>query len=424
MVRIGKENLAPASQDLLARCGELVSTAPGTPDTNTLDLTDRQLNGALQQVATEESIALGARAGEITAARLGGAITRISEIRRGVSGFRVSISDPTNTGGVLSGYAALEGSTVTGGAAGDGDFVGEGKLSGFLNVRYGFGDKDGTDREDAYDFTNWGLTAGADYRVNSKFTVGGLLTYSDLDTDFDSTQYTVSGGGVDSDGWGLSAFGTYNHEMFYVDGLIGYGRMDYDVKRSVFYVPGPDAEGTAEDGAPRAFNAKADTDSDDFVASLGIGHDGSRGALNYGPFARLTYYKIDIDGYREKGTGATEFALAVDDQDVESLTTSIGGRVSYSISRSFGVVLPYARAEWIHEFDNDARTVSATYVHDPNSTLLAARTNDPDRDYGFLGVGVSAVMPHGYQLFVDYQGLVGYRDLTEHQFVAGLRAEF
>jgi hypothetical protein len=132
MVRIGKENLAPASQDLLARCGELVSTAPGTPDTNTLDLTDRQLNGALQQVATEESIALGARAGEITAARLGGAITRISEIRRGVSGFRVSISDPTNTGGVLSGYAALEGSTVTGGAAGDGDFVGEGKLSGFL----------------------------------------------------------------------------------------------------------------------------------------------------------------------------------------------------------------------------------------------------------------------------------------------------
>lgn len=352
---------------------------------------------------------------------MGGAITRISEIRRGVTGFRVSISDPANTGGVLAGYAAPEGSTVTGGAAGDGDFFGEGKLSGFLNVRYGFGDKDGTDREDGFDFSNWGLTGGVDYRIDSKFTVGGLLTYSDLDTDFDTTQNTVSGGGVDSDGWGLSAFGTYNHEIFYVDGLIGFGRMDYDIQRSVFYVPGP--KSTVGSG-PRAFDAKADTDSDDFVASLGIGHDASRGALSYGPFARITYYKIDIDGYRETGTGATELALAVDDQEVKSLTTSIGGRVSYSISRSFGVVLPYARAEWIHEFDNDARTIGATYIHDPNSTLLAARTNNPDRDYGFLGVGVSAVMPHGYQLFLDYQGLIGFRDINEHRFVAGLRAEF
>jgi outer membrane autotransporter protein len=87
-------------------------------------------------------------------------------------------------------------------------------------------------------------------------------------------------------------------------------------------------------------------------------------------------------------------------------------------------VQPYARAEWIHEFDNDARTVGATYVFDPNSTPLLARTNEPDRDYGLLGLGVSAVLPKGYQAFLDYQGLVGFRDLSSHRFLAGLRMEF
>lgn len=421
------ENLSPASQSLLARCGELVQSAPGAAkDDNTLGLTDQQLNGALQQVASEEAIALGARGGDISTARLGGAITRISQIRRGATGFRVSIANPTSNGSSLAGGVTPEMLAVIGGAAGDGGLASDGKLSGFLNVNYGFGDKDGTDREDGFDFSNWGLTAGLDYRINSEFTIGGLVTYSDLDTDFDTTQYTVSGGSADSDGWGLSAYGLYNHESFYVDGLIGFGRVDYDLQRNVFYTAGPDAKGTSEtyNNGVRAFNAKADTNSDDFVASLGVGFDASRDALSYGPYARLSYYKIDIDGYRESGTGATELALAVDDQKVKSLTSSIGARVSYSLSRAFGVVIPYARAEWVHEFDNDARTVGATYIFDPNSTPLDARTNEPDRDYGYIGLGVSSVMPQGYQLFVDYQGVIGFKDLSEHRFIAGLRAEF
>jgi outer membrane autotransporter protein len=171
-------------------------------------------------------------------------------------------------------------------------------------------------------------------------------------------------------------------------------------------------------------DADADTDGDDFVASLGLGYDWSRDALTFGPYARLTYYESNIDGYTEGGTGATELALKVDDQSVESLTSSIGARLSYAISQSFGVIIPQIRAEWVHEYSNDARDIAATYVFDPNQIPLLAKTNDPDRDYGYIGVGVSSVLPQGRQLFLDYQGLVGYRDLEDHRIVAGLRLEF
>jgi outer membrane lipase/esterase len=115
--------------------------------------------------------------------------------------------------------------------------------------------------------------------------------------------------------------------------------------------------------------------------------------------------------------------LTVDDQDWDSLTTTLGGGASYASSRDWGVLIPFARVAWVHEFENDSQKMKAFYTVDPQQNNLVAQTDDPDRDYFELGIGVSAVMRGGLQAFFDYQTLLGYSDLTDHIFTIGIRSE-
>jgi hypothetical protein len=233
-----QEELSGQSLGLLDRCTELVLTANGLPVSDgALDLTDAQLNGALQQLATEEAAALGSRGENIASGRIGAAIGRLSEIRRGATGFRVSLITPEGNQS-LTQENLLAGGFATGGAAqagGGNPFLDEGRLSGFLNVAYGFGNKDATDREDGFDFSSWMATGGVDYRINDKLTLGGMLSYGTLDADFDSTSYTVSGGSADSEVWGLTLYGLFTEGPFYADALVGYGWTDYEMERRVLY---------------------------------------------------------------------------------------------------------------------------------------------------------------------------------------------
>jgi uncharacterized protein with beta-barrel porin domain len=172
------------------------------------------------------------------------------------------------------------GSLLTGGAA-SGDLASEGRLSGFLNVRYGFGSKDETAREDGFDFDHWGVTGGLDYRLTDDFTLGGAISYTKLNADFNQSGFNVFGGSADSDGWGIAAYGIYSKKGFYVDGLLGYGQVSNELSRRVFYSAGADAQGTSTaDGGVREFSGKADPDSNDFTASLGAGFDYNQGALS------------------------------------------------------------------------------------------------------------------------------------------------
>jgi len=102
----------------------------------------------------------------------------------------------------------------------------------------------------------------------------------------------------------------------------------------------------------------------------------------------------------------------------------LGAQVSYAFSQSFGVLVPQGQVGWVHEFENDSEQFSAVYVDDPNQNQLLAETNDPDRDYFELGLGVSAVFKRGTQAFVYYDTVLGFDDVTDHVFTVGGRMEF
>ncbi len=409
----------PGTVPLFDTCRAMVQTGnevnnTGGPTRDSLGLTGGQLSASLQQIATEEFAATESMATEISSTRLNTVLTRLIEVRRGVRGFSVAGLSPDDRPSAVAG-AYAPGVGERGGAAGENDTWG--RLGVFLNASYGMGNRDETLRSDEFDFDTYEVVGGADYRVTDHVVLGGAVSYFNVDADF-KNKPTVNGGSVDADGWGGFLYGTYYGDRFYVDGMAGYAKSDYDVKRKILIPSNNPSIPTINE------TAKASPDSDDYTLSAGAGYTLGQGALSYGPYARLTYLKVDVDDYRERGAEASGLNLDVRGQDWTSFTSVLGGRVAYAISRGFGVLSPQAQIGWVHEFKNASKTIGATYVDDPLGNVLLARTDKPDRDYFEVGLGVAAVFQGGVQVFFNYDTVLGFSDLTDHIFTIGGRLEF
>ncbi len=404
---------ADPSTPLFATCRAMVHTAnelAGStgPVRDSLGLTEDEIAASLQQIATEEFAATESMATEISNNRMNPVLTRLVELRGGAVGFSMNGLFPGNEGDAL----AMRG--MSGGGAGD---MPGSALGGFINASYGTGDRDDTSREDGFDFDSYNVTTGFDYRLGANLVLGAAINYYDIDSDFDKSA-TVSGGGIDADGWGASVYATWFQDDFYFDAIAGYAKSDYDVKRSVF-IPNNNSGGSAI-----TETAKGSPESTDLTFSMGAGYNVHHGALAWGPYFRATYSNVDMDSYQESGAEASGLNLRVNGEEWESMTTVLGAQVSYALSRDFGVLLPNARIGWVHQFEDDAIEMTAIYVDDPRKNVLKSSTDKADENYAELSVGFSLVFSGGAQAFFNYDTLLGFEDLSTHLFTVGVRSEF
>ena len=93
-------------------------------------------------------------------------------------------------------------------------------------------------------------------------------------------------------------------------------------------------------------------------------------------------------------------------------------------STGFGVIVPQASVEYVHEFLDDQRSVGFRLAQDLGSRRFLFQTDTPDRDYVNLSVGASVVLRDGLTAFVNYRELLGYRDRSSHAVSLGLRIAF
>jgi uncharacterized protein with beta-barrel porin domain len=298
------------------------------------------------------------------------------------------------------------------------------RLNFFANGNYSTGDRDATVNEPGFDYDGAGFTLGADYQLSNDFVIGVAIGYDSTDAEID-----LNGGDVDLDGYGLSLFGSYAMDDFYFDLIGTYGKKDYETVRHVAYTVTSQVTPGTVTTVDQTF--VSDTDADDWAVSLGAGYNYIRGGLTVSPQVRLNYYNSQIDEYTETLANANTnpgfgSGLAVDDQDITSFTTNVGGRIAYAAKTGFGVVSPHLRAEWAHEFENDARTIKAIYINGSQTTgnIINIPGDEPDRNYFNLGAGVSAVFSHGIMAFFDYATILGLEDISSHVFTAGARVEF
>jgi outer membrane autotransporter protein len=219
----------------------------------------------------------------------------------------------------------------------------------------------------------------------------------------------------------VSLYGIYYVSNFYVDGIVTFGWSDVDIDRTIRYTI------AAVDGTTSVSQtARGDTDTKQYSLGFGVGYDFNAGGWTLSPLVRVNYIRLDIDGYEEtidNTNAGFGWALAFDDQDVESLTSVVGGQISYAISTAFGVLLPQVRGEWEHEFKDDRRTLTARFVHDPAGADILFSTDAPDRDFFNIGAGLSAVFRGGVSAFAYYETVLGLEDVTRHAVTVGVRKE-
>ncbi len=385
-----------ASGDLSTHCAAIA----GMSNSN-------QVN-ALNQMVPEQLHSMGTESMEATATQLTNVKARVLELRGGglgpmsLSQLRLAINGSSLPFGTLLQAA---GNRNRANDDADAALAPSPRFGMFVNGRINLGDKETTRRETGFDFSVQGLTVGMDYRFSDRLFLGGALGYSSGEADFDRNV-----GELDTQATSFSVYGSYfQSERFYMDWILNVAASDYELDRRIVFA-GVD---TVASGAP---------DGTQYGLALNFGSDYLWGGVMISPYARVEYIDAEVDAYTE--TGGSGFALAVDEQAIESLTTALALRVSKTYSMRWGVLVPAAHAEWEHEFKDNSRAINARFADAPGAGTFTITTDDPDRDYFNVGANVSAVMERGRAVFISYEALLGQSHVTNSTIELGYRMEF
>jgi outer membrane autotransporter protein len=390
-----QRSLTAAEQDLLNTCDQLAQ--------------ESNLGAALDQLAPQNVSAQGEVQLSMSKIRLRNILLRLDYLRGGATGPSLQGLSVAHGNATLP-LAPLK--KMVGDERGGGASADEGALINrwgmFVNGSVSFGDADATSRDPGFEFDTAGLTAGVDYRFNDNAILGGAFNYISSDSDFDN-----SGGKLDTNGYGLSLYGTYyQSERSFIDGVVSIGRNDYENRRNIRF-------GSIDQ------SADSDTMGWEYSLDVGTGYEFNRGAFTAVPQARLHYTHIDIDAYQERmATSGSGLALDIAEQSVESLRTALGTQLSYAMSTSHGVYIPHLLLEWEHEFKDDSRLITARFLNDPSQTSFNLKTDSPDTNFFNLGAGLSATFRGGISGFLYYETTLSQKNFSSNSVLGGVSFEF
>lgn len=297
-----------------------------------------------------------------------------------------------------------------------------GPFSLLVNARGAWVDRDASGGERGYDGDTYSVELGLDRRLSPRTVVGGFVSYEHDDLRFDGEAATTfappsNAGRTQVESASLVLFGVHNlGDAAYLEAATGYGVGDYRFHRnavaqdsnSTFTIP---------------VRTRGDSDGRDYWVSAGAGYEVSRGAASYGVFGRATWARAKIDGYREKDLNASGLNLIVEQAKRSSLTTTLGLRAGRALSFDWGVLVPEARLEYEHEFENDPPSVASAFAVAPGASFSPAR-DKPDQDWFNLAVGAQFILPGGMMPFVEAEALLGQRNFDRYRLLLGLRSEF
>lgn len=443
-----EDPLSGSPLELFRRCNELVATAndlngnlPGSPLTRTLAYSDDdELLAAFQQVNGEEVQAGGRMAQSASHEQFSNIGARLGALRGASS---------TSLGSVAANDGAFLYGSGGGAAADDMPF---GPWGWFVRGTYASGDRDAQDlsafaAENGFDFEQYGVTLGID-RMSGPSVWGIALGFSNYKVDMQDTAAPsgaqtqfVQGGDIEADSVNATVYFDYMGEVgAYFSALAGYGNQTFDMERNFIYFSQNASDPSVVDQT-RKLTASPDGDSKSLSATFGrVFYNGS---IVIDPRFGLAYDRITIGQIREadsgnNGTGPSAMQLAFDEQDIKSVRTNLGIQISRNFNTGFGSVRPTFSADWIHEFEEDPRTVRVKYVmedrlagkgdfifgFDGCVSCFNLVSEAPDRDYFTVGLGVAAATRGGFQSFLMLEGLLGYENLNAIAVTVGMRGQF
>jgi uncharacterized protein YhjY with autotransporter beta-barrel domain len=266
-----------------------------------------------------------------------------------------------------------------------------------------------------------GLTVGADYRFGKSAVAGAMLKAKRA-----SGKY-AAGGSMDSDSQAIVLYGSISSDGgLFIDASAEIGRTQLESQRFVsLTLLVRDLFGNHRIVTEIPENrADSDIDSIEWGGDLRGGYDFNIGRYTIGPRIGVRYQRNDIESYSEQGD--TVMTLAFDDQTEESLRSIAGLQASAAFSVGSIVVVPQLNGEWIREFRNDQRYLTAHFVEDyrPNATQLRFQNEAPDRDVVVGRFSLVAVFQSGVSAFLAGEKMFKHNYQQQYGGSLGIRMEF
>jgi large repetitive protein len=247
-----------------------------------------------------------------------------------------------------------------------------------------FGMRDAVGSQSGFRFTTDGLTGGVDYRVNPDFAFGLGVGYGR-----DSSRVGKSGTKSKAESYSAGLYASLKTgEKTFIDGVLGYGTLDFDTRRYV--------TSTGE-----LVNGQRDGDQVFGALTFGMEHRTQTSLLS--PYGRVAYSRSQLDAFSETGGGP--YGLTYHAQTVQSLTGTLGLRGEFIRKTAAGLLAPRFRVEYSHDFEkaNDALLSYTDWVGGPTYRL----TVDPiDRDQLRLELGADLTIRNGIRFGLDFDNMV------------------
>ena len=280
-------------------------------------------------------------------------------------------SDQQPSNAITSGLPASQNWTTWAQGYGLGGSVGGDGNAGGVNYRLG------------------GTLFGTERWLGEKFMIGVLGGYAG----------TSIGNRQDSSNAQISAFQVglyelYRQESFYLSNIDAYGNQSYDVSR-------PITIGSLQQ------TASGSSTGNQFAHY-------TEGGLNYEvdefrlqPFLGVQYMYLDQNGYTESGAGSLN--LTTGSQTVNSVRSSIGGRVYHEATWGNVLMVPALAARYQHEWGDGTQLVTSSFSGAPTVQFVTAG-NRTGRDFGLFTLSTTAYLTPRFLLYgsVDAQVATNY----------------
>lgn len=247
-------------------------------------------------------------------------------------------------------------------------------------------------QDSAKKFHTKGFTLGFDKRINDSLLLGGAVGYGQ-----DKTNIDDYGSQVKSHQKTGSVYISYQSpNSLLIDGLAGYGGLNFDNKRFI-----TDSLVTGNRGGDVTF------------AGLRMSKIFDFNQIAFKPYLRADISKVTLDAYSE--SGATAFNTTYFQSNIKSETLSTGIQIHKDIALNNGVLRPNFNFQYAHNYQGNIN--QNTYYSDTDTSTMSFKTIPSN--YITAGFGL------GYQSFkntlIDFkynysQGSSSYRSnaLTAH----------
>src|SRR5450830_303943 len=234
-----------------------------------------------------------------------------------------------------------------------------------------------------------GLLLGADAEVTDHVRAGGLFSYAKTSM---SNTGDNSGTSASVNSYGLSAYGSYTGEPWYVNVLAGVAKQQYSTTRDVSY--------TGFSGvANGSFSGLQYTTA--VQAGYPLNVEQWLPGVTVTPLAGLSYSTLRQDGYTE--TGGSGAGLSINAANTTSLKSELAVKAETSFDTSYGKLQPLVQVGWHHEYHDSRMQSTASFADDTTGTTsFATQSAKPVSDTGALSLGVTLLESKNLKVAARY----------------------